>query len=397
MSVFYNRAKSNKGLPIGSIIPWSGPSEQIPRGWITCNGNATYKVADYPVLYKILGNVYGGASGQTFKLPRLNDGTSAAMDIYKGHFYYLQDKGDAHKPENTNISVDIFWQTVGGSLEGNTTSTTQTNWVSSIDVVGVLNNIENLSAKYGDITYNPGDFTQTLVPAGRRLSDVHVPNHIHGITNGGTTAFGLGGGQADTCNGGSWTEGSCTISTSCACINRVVLTNINGRTMANQTDPPNEANYFNTFNAMLVNQGYPIESLRWGGGGFSACFGGETSSTCYNPLNSADGYTGGDMFSHNGTRRYFWSGLSPSSIVNAPWSEAASNTIRQFARVTDHGHGTLDVTFSSKYIRVIKPALVNDVRLNTVRINNETGVNFGFINVNTATPTLSMQYIIKAF
>lgn len=397
MSVFYNRAKSNKGLPIGSIIPWSGPSEQIPRGWLTCNGSVTHKASDYPVLYKILGNTYGGSVGQTFRLPRLNDGTSAAMDIYKGHFYYLQDKGDAHKPEKTNISSDIFWQTVGGSANGDTTSTTQTNWVSSVDVVGELNNIENLSAKYGDITYNPGDFTQTLVIAGRKLSDVHIPNHIHGNNNSGSTSYTLGGGRAQGCGGGGVDSAECRISFSCTCINRVVLEGINGRNMLGQTGAPNEANYFVTFDAMLTNRGYPIEALRWGGAGFTGCFGGETSSTCYDPFNSADGFTGGDMFAHNGTRRYFWSSLSPSSIVFAPFSDAAANALRNFSRVTDHSHGSLDVTFSSKYIRVIKPAILNDVRLNTVRINNDTGVNFGFINVNTATPNLAMQYIIKAF
>lgn len=397
MTVFYNKTKSFKGFPIGSILPWSGIQSEVPDGWISCNGGVTLRVQNYPLLYKVLGNTYGGSVNQTFKLPNLNDGTTAAMDIFKGHFTYLQDKGDAHKPEKTNILSDVFWQTVGGSSEGNRPSTTQTNWVSSVDIVGELNNIENLTGQYGDLSLIPGEFTQVLVPAGRRLSDVHIPSHNHTVTSTSSNSHTTTNNRADSCNGGGVTVASCTISTNCTFMNRIVIRGLTGTTMAQMDGPPNEVNFFNTFNTTIVAQGYPIESLRWGGGGFAPCFGGETSSTCYDPVNGADGYTGGDMFSHNGTRRYFWTNLSPGAYVTPTWTQQVSDNLRSFSVVSDHSHGSLSITFSSKYIRVVKPALVNDIKLNTVRINNDTGLNYGFINVNTATPNLTMQYIIKAY
>lgn len=396
--VFYNQNKSGKGFPIGSIIPWSGNSGDIPKGWISCNAGPTLKVENYPLLYKTIGNTYGGTAGQTFKLPRLNDGTSAAVDIFRGHFSYLQDKGDAHKPEKTNILDDVFWQTVGGSLDGNSTSTTQTDWVSSVDIVGQLQNIDDLTASYGDLSLNSGEYTQVLIPAGRKLSDVHIPSHIHAFAQlTESNSYNATSTTADSCNGGSVPQFPCILILNCTTVNRAIPVNIEGTNMLGVLQGPLESNFYATFDTTLIARGYPYESLAWGGGAFGPCFGGETSSECYDPVNGADGLSGGDMFSHIGGTKYFWSSLSPSAPITAPVTQQKIDDARRFSRVSDHSHGSLSYTFSSKYIRVVKPALVTDVRLNTVRINNDTGKNYGFINANTATPSLTMQYIIKAY
>lgn len=46
------------------------PYSYIPQGWLACNGQ-TLQVIQYQVLYSLIGNVYGGTAGQTFKLPNL--------------------------------------------------------------------------------------------------------------------------------------------------------------------------------------------------------------------------------------------------------------------------------------------------------------------------------------
>src|SRR5574343_1245826 len=52
---------------IGEIIAWSGMS--IPAGWKLCDGSAL-RVDDYPELYSIIGNNYGG-DNTIFSLPHL--------------------------------------------------------------------------------------------------------------------------------------------------------------------------------------------------------------------------------------------------------------------------------------------------------------------------------------
>ena len=55
--------------PIGIIQAFSGTT--IPRGFLLCDG-ASYKVADYPDLYAVIGNTYGGDS-TNFNVPNLID------------------------------------------------------------------------------------------------------------------------------------------------------------------------------------------------------------------------------------------------------------------------------------------------------------------------------------
>ena len=399
MTVFYNKTKSIKGFPIGSIIPWSGGTGDIPKGWVTCNNGLTLKVQDYPILYKIIGNTYGGVENINFKLPRLNDGTSAAMDIFKGHFYYLQDKGAAHKPEKINISDDVFWNTVGGSLSGNAPSSTQTQWVSTIDVIGELKNIENLSALYSKITVVPGEYFEVLSPSGRKLSDVHLPSHTHptevspedgGGSQNSYTSLGTQPSQFGTGTrcGGIFGLG-CRIIQSSVSIYRPIPFNINGEQMASMDAADNSEGV-----GLPVPPGYPSSSLRWGGGSYGQCPGGQRASLCYDPRD-ANGYSGGDMYSHISGQKYFFSSLEPTAKNEV--TSGGGDRGDTFASVIDHGHGTLQYVFSSKYLRILNPGLVQDVKLNTVQINNQTGINYGSITADTATPNLTMQYIIKSY
>ena len=61
----YNRIKSSKVSPIGTIMPWTGSSsssaltiDAVPKGWIVCSGQ-TLRAIDYPLLAQLLGNTYG--------------------------------------------------------------------------------------------------------------------------------------------------------------------------------------------------------------------------------------------------------------------------------------------------------------------------------------------------
>lgn len=58
--------KSN-GVPVGAIFAF--PSETIPEGYLPCEGQEL-AISQYPVLYKLIGNTFGGSS-KTFNLPDL--------------------------------------------------------------------------------------------------------------------------------------------------------------------------------------------------------------------------------------------------------------------------------------------------------------------------------------
>ena len=85
MPVRYSKQQSKTGASIGTIISVPKPDTWTDStnlntessrwnigndypGWLECDGREL-SVGDYPILYSVLGNKYGGTSGSTFKLP----------------------------------------------------------------------------------------------------------------------------------------------------------------------------------------------------------------------------------------------------------------------------------------------------------------------------------------
>ena len=56
---------AKNGIPVGCIFPFAGIN--LPVGYLLCNG-ASYAVADYPDLYAVIGNTYGGDT-ENFNVP----------------------------------------------------------------------------------------------------------------------------------------------------------------------------------------------------------------------------------------------------------------------------------------------------------------------------------------
>lgn len=58
-------------IPAGSIIPFAGPAENIPAGWMLCDGSAVNR-STYANLYNTIGVAWGiGDGSTTFNLPDL--------------------------------------------------------------------------------------------------------------------------------------------------------------------------------------------------------------------------------------------------------------------------------------------------------------------------------------
>ena len=129
----YNAVRTQKALPIGSVMPWTGVLTRIPKGWLLCNG-AEVRGDEYPLLARILKDSYGGTGfggsfpeyEGTFRLPAVNQKTLA--DIGPEHFnanasiapssiddissanvvtQYMGDEGDLGPPSTFFATTDI--------------------------------------------------------------------------------------------------------------------------------------------------------------------------------------------------------------------------------------------------------------------------------------------------
>jgi hypothetical protein len=60
-------------MPVGSVIAFMGPIDQIPAGWVLCDGRTIDLSAnpEFGDLYTLIGNMYGNSPVGTFKVPDL--------------------------------------------------------------------------------------------------------------------------------------------------------------------------------------------------------------------------------------------------------------------------------------------------------------------------------------
>jgi len=183
---FYNRLKTMKSAPVGTIMPWSGQTStgnlpnNIPTGWIVCDGRS-FPASRYPLLASMIGNTYGPTDtsivgnfpdyeeDDTFRVPNLNG--RAMVDIEKS---YLQvEKYQFGQPDAEAV--------IGDLVEGDGTAVTPpTIYSADTDLKFQLDPVDTMAGKIQNITLNDPTWSKTYYTIGRKLGIDHTPGHKHG-------------------------------------------------------------------------------------------------------------------------------------------------------------------------------------------------------------------------
>lgn len=74
---------SKQSVPFGTIVAFAGEPEDIPRGWLLCNGIEVRRL-DYPLLFEAIGTAWGGSGGNTFFIPDLRGMFLRGVDNGRG-------------------------------------------------------------------------------------------------------------------------------------------------------------------------------------------------------------------------------------------------------------------------------------------------------------------------
>jgi len=182
---FYNRLKTMKSAPIGTIMPWGGQSSSgnnpnnIPTGWIACDGR-TFEANDYPLLASMIGNTYGPTDnaivgnfpdfedGDTFRVPNMNG--RSMVDLEKS--YLLDSKYQFGQTDAYDV--------IGDLVEGDgTTVTPPTIYSADTDLQFQLDPIDTMAGKIQNINLNDPTWSKTYYTIGRKLGIDHTPGHKH--------------------------------------------------------------------------------------------------------------------------------------------------------------------------------------------------------------------------
>ena len=180
----YNRIKSAKAVPIGTIMPWTGSSSQsavvedgIPFGYVVCRGQSL-RAIDYPLLAQLLGNTYGPFQepggplvgiqnaypnydeNDIFILPNLNN--CAMVDLEASRI----------SPEDAAV--------VGAYITENGNDAAPLSLITSyVDVNFAVEGDTQLSGKMTGITLGDPAFFDTYRTIPRKLGIDHTPGHTH--------------------------------------------------------------------------------------------------------------------------------------------------------------------------------------------------------------------------
>lgn len=137
-AVPYARVAAN-GVPVGTIVAYGGDKNNVPTGWLLCDGASLAKT-DYPQLFAAIGGAWG-TSGASFNMPDLrgrflrgvNDGATNDPDgasrtaintggntgnlvgslqgeAVKSHNHTLTD------PTHSHSYNDVYYSEAGGSV-----------------------------------------------------------------------------------------------------------------------------------------------------------------------------------------------------------------------------------------------------------------------------------------
>jgi microcystin-dependent protein len=166
-------------FPAGAIIPFAGPADKIPTGWLLCDGSA-YDQVDYPGLFAVIGNYWGMPSPERFNVPDFRgvslrgvSGTSAdqfadpdsALRISRYAGGAIGNSvGSYQMDAMQNVSGTIGEFNTYAAIKGNTTYPFTRTWVGSNTGIG---------SGQSD-TYHRVDFNLAL--SARTSSETHAKN-----------------------------------------------------------------------------------------------------------------------------------------------------------------------------------------------------------------------------
>lgn len=181
---FYQSVRQMKAAVIGSIIPWSGPLSGIPDGWIICDGSQP-NAKDYPLLVQAIGDTYnegtsnlGGGfpnySGE-FKLPDLLGGR-ALVDIEGSYFAPFAAGGTGNVIDTDTGARPLIEPFIGENTDNGIN--TVFNDVTT-DVVFTLNDRNDYVGAISGNQEVDGQGEKTIFIGGRKLGHQHIRNHQH--------------------------------------------------------------------------------------------------------------------------------------------------------------------------------------------------------------------------
>ena len=155
--VGFSDKKNFSTAPLGTVLSFAGQAR--PNGYLLCDG-ASYKVTDYPDLYAVIGNTYGGDS-TNFNVPNLVDASQspAPTMIYIIKAFHTNEGVDSDAGSGEENKIDSI------SVNGSLVSIDENKNVDIIvpdayDDTALVQRVSNIESNYAKTTEIPSKVSQ---------------------------------------------------------------------------------------------------------------------------------------------------------------------------------------------------------------------------------------------
>ena len=155
--VGFSDKKNFSTAPLGTVLSFAGQTR--PNGYLLCDG-ASYKVTDYPDLYAVIGNTYGGDS-TNFNVPNLVDASQspAPTMIYIIKAFHTNEGVDSDAGSGEENKIDSI------SVNGSPVSIDENKNVNIIvpdayDDTALVQRVSNIESNYAKTTEIPSKVSQ---------------------------------------------------------------------------------------------------------------------------------------------------------------------------------------------------------------------------------------------
>ena len=155
--VGFSDKKNFSTAPLGTVLSFAGQAR--PNGYLLCDG-ASYKVTDYPDLYAVIGNTYGGDS-TNFNVPNLVDASQspAPTMIYIIKAFHTNegvDSGAGGGEENKIDSISVNGSPVSIDENKNVDITVP----DAYDDTALVKRVSDIESDYAKTTEIPSKVSQ---------------------------------------------------------------------------------------------------------------------------------------------------------------------------------------------------------------------------------------------
>ena len=164
--VGFSDKKNFSTAPLGTVLSFAGQAR--PNGYLLCDG-ASYKVTDYPDLYAVIGNTYGGDS-TNFNVPNLVDASQspAPTMIYIIKAFHTNEGVDSDAGSGEENKIDSI------SVNGSPVSIDENKNVDitvpdAYDDTALVQRVSNIESDYANIETLQTDVANINTSLGGKL------------------------------------------------------------------------------------------------------------------------------------------------------------------------------------------------------------------------------------